>query len=447
MILVDRALAERERNGNPVRVAIVGAGYSGRNIAYQIIHSFPGLRLVAIANRTLTAAHAALAAAGVADVRTVDTTPALERAIRDQCVAITDNAAVVCEADGIDAVIEATGTVEFACGVALRAIEHRKHVILINVELDATLGPILKSYADRAGVVYSNTDGDEPGVAMNMIRFVRSIGLKPVVAGNLKGLYDPYRTPETQRGFAEAQRQKATTMTSFADGTKLSMELTVLANATGFRAARRGMYGPTLSHVNDSRQFFSDKLFDNGIVDFLIGAAPGHGAFVVGYSEDPVKAAYLKYLKMGDGPLYTFYTPFHLPHLEIPLTVSRAVLFGDATVAPMGAPVCDSLAIAKRDLKPGEVLDGPGGFTCYALIENYDQGLRENALPMGISEGCTVTRAIPKDHAVTYNDVLLPEGRLCDRLRDEQKARFRDPSASAPAGAGEVERHPIAASC
>jgi predicted homoserine dehydrogenase-like protein len=447
MILVDKALAERERNGNPVRVAIVGAGYSGRNIAYQIAHSFPGLRLVAMANRTLTAAHAALAGAGITAVRNVDTTPAVEKAIRDQCVAVTDNAAALCEADGIDAVIEATGTVEFACGVVLRAIEHRKHVILINVELDATLGPILKSYADRAGVVYSNTDGDEPGVAMNMIRFVRSIGLKAVVAGNLKGLYDPYRTPETQRGFAEAQRQKATTMTSFADGTKLSMELTVLANATGFGVARRGMYGPTLSHVNDSREFFSDKPFDTGIVDFLIGAAPGHGAFVVGYSEDPVKAAYLKYLKMGDGPLYTFYTPFHLPHLEIPLTVSRAVLFGDATVAPIGAPACDSLAIAKRDLKAGELLDGPGGFMSYALIENYHQGLREDALPMGISEGCTLTRNVPKDQVVTYNDVVLPEGRLCDRLRDEQKARFRDSSASAPAEAGEVDRRPVAVSC
>ena len=439
MILVDRALAERERSGNPVRVAIVGAGYSGRNIAYQIVHSFPGLRLVAMANRTLAAAHAALAGAGVTAVRTVDTAPALEIAMRDQCVAVTDNAAMVCEADGIDAIIEATGTVEFACGVVLRAIEHRKHVILINVELDATLGPILKSYADRAGVVYSNTDGDEPGVAMNMIRFVRSIGLKPVVAGNLKGLYDPYRTPETQRGFAEAQRQKATTMTSFADGTKLSMELTVLANAAGFGVARRGMYGPTLGHVNDSREFFADKRFGDGIVEFLIGAAPGHGAFVVGYSEDPVKAAYLKYLKMGDGPLYTFYTPFHLPHLEIPLTVSRAVLFGDATVAPLGAPVCDSIAIAKRDLKAGEILDGPGGFTCYALIENYHQSLQEEALPMGISEGCRLTRDIPKDQVVTYNDVALPENRLCDKMRQEQKTRFGSPSASAPAESGEIE--------
>jgi len=424
VILVDKALEERASSGNPIRVAIVGAGYSGRNIAHQIINSFPGLRLVAIANRTLSAAVEAYSAAGVEDARAVEGKAALEQAMQDNRASVTDDAGIVCQAEGIDAIIEATGTIEFGAGVVLQAIKHGKHVILMNVELDATLGPILKSYAERAGVVYSNSDGDEPGVAMNMIRFVRSIGLKPLVAGNLKGLYDPYRTPETQRGFAEAHNQKPTTMTSFADGTKLSMELTVLANAAGFRVAKRGMYGPALDHVNDSGKFFADKLLDEGIVDFLVGAAPSNGAFVLGYSEDPVKAAYLKYLKMGEGPLYTFYTPFHLPQLEVPLTVARAVLFGDATVTPRGAPVCDSIAIAKRDLTQGEILDGLGGFTCYTLIENYGQSWRDKSLPIGVSEGCKLKRDVSKDHPVTYDDVVLPEDRLCDRLREEQHKRL-----------------------
>ncbi len=424
MILVDKALAERQQNGNRVRVAIVGAGYSGRNVAYQIIKSFPGLRLVAIANRTIVAAREAYSSAGVKEVRTVESQNALEEAIHDERFAVTDDAAVVCQAEGIDAIIEATGTIEFAAGVVMRAVEHGKHIILMNVELDATLGPILKAYADRAGVVYTNSDGDEPGVAMNMIRFVKSIGLKPMVAGNLKGLYDPYRTPETQRAFAESHNQKPAAVASFADGTKLSMELTVLANATGFRVGKRGMYGPALSHVNDSSKFFLDKLLDGGMVDFLLGAAPSNGAFVLGYSEDPVKTAYLKYLKMGDGPLYTFYTPFHLPQLEIPLTVARAVLFRDATVAPLGGPVCDAIAVAKRDLKSGEILDGLGGFTCYALIENYDVSRQENALPMGVSEGCRLKRNISKDQLITYEDVELLKGRLCDRLRQEQNDRF-----------------------
>lgn len=424
MILIDRAIAERQQSGNPVRVALVGAGYSGKNIAHQILQSFPGLRLVAIANRTLATARQAYASAGVADVVVVETTQALEQAMREKKYAVTDDASVLCKADGIEVIIEATGTIEFGAGVVAQAIEHGKHIILGNVELDATLGPILKSYADRAGVIYSNSDGDEPGVAMNMLRFVKSIGLKPMVAGNLKGLYDRYRTPETQKGFAEKVNQKPETMTSFADGTKLSMELTVLANATGFKTGKRGMHGPALAHVSESPKFYLDKLLAGGMVDFLCGAAPANGAFVLGYTEDSTKAAYLKYLKMGEGPLYAFYTPFHLPQLEIPLTAARAVLFKDATVAPLGAPVCDAMAIAKKDLHAGDVLDGIGGFACYTLIENYDVARKMDALPMGVSEGCRLKRSVAKDEVVKYADVELPQGRLCDKLRKEQDAYF-----------------------
>lgn len=424
MILIDKALEKRAQEGNPIRVALVGAGYSGRNVAYQILKSFPALRLVAVSNRTLPSAQEAYSLAGVSDVQVVENAKALEQAMRDDRFAVTDDARVICEAEGIDAIIEATGTIEFGAGIVMRAVEHGKHVILMNVELDATLGPILKAHADRMGVIYSNSDGDEPGVAMNMLRFVKSIGLKPMVAGNLKGLYDPYRTPETQRGFAESHNQKATTMTSFADGTKLSMELTVLANSTGFRVGKRGMYGPALGHVNDSAKYYADKLLSEGMVDYLVGAAPGNGAFVLGYSQDQVTASYLNYLKMGPGPLYVFYTPFHLPQLEIPLTVARAVLFRDATVAPIGGPVCDALAIAKRNLRAGETLDGLGGFTCYTLIDNYEVSRRQNALPVGVSEGCRLRKDVPKDELLTYDDIELPRDRLCDRLRNEQNECF-----------------------
>jgi len=276
----------------------------------------------------------------------------------------------------------------------------------MNVELDATVGPVLKAKASERGLVYSNSDGDEPGVAMNLIRFVRSIGLKPMVAGNLKGLYDRYRNPKTQEAFAAAQNQKPATMAHFADGTKLSMEL------------------PSLGHVNDSASYYADKVTAGGIVDFLVGAAPSNGAFVLGYSTDPMRKEYLKYLKMGDGPYYTFYTPFHLPQLEVPLTVARAALFGDATIAPIGAPTCDSIAIAKKDLHPGEILDGLGGFTVYALIDNYATSVNEGCLPMGVAEGCSVQTVIRKDRPIHYRDVELPKGRLVDQLRQQQNKLF-----------------------
>lgn len=424
MIIVDRALQRRAAEGNPIKVGIVGAGYSGHRIVYQIATAFPGMRVVAIANRTLEKARAAFAAAGIGETRSISRAAELDDTIRRNQFCVTDDPKVVCQAECIEVVIECTGTVEHGAAAVLHAIEAGKHVVLMNVELDATLGPILKNRADRQGVIYSNSDGDEPGVAMNMLRFVRSIGLTPLVAGNLKGLYDRYRTPETQREFAARANQKPTTMTHFADGTKLSMELNVLANAAGFTVAKRGMHGPALAHVNDAAAFYRDKLVEGGMVDFLVGAAPANGAFVLGYTEDPMRKDYLKYLKMGEGPLYVFYTPFHLPQLEIPLTAARAVLFADATVAPRGAPQCDSVAIAKRDLREGETLDGVGGFTAYALLERYATSRAQRLLPMGLAEGCRLRRAVYKDVALCYDDVELPPGRLCDALRAEQEREF-----------------------
>jgi predicted homoserine dehydrogenase-like protein len=425
MIIVDNALEKLHQEGNPIRVAMVGAGYMGRGIALQIVTATQGMKLVAISNRTLPEAERAYRQAGVSSVEAVESVAQLEAAMaRDQC-AITDDAMLLCQAEGIDAVIEVTGTIEFGARVALKAIEGGKHVILMNAELDATLGPILKVYADRAGVVVTNSDGDQPGVIMNLYRFVKAIGCKPVLAGNIKGLHDPYRTPETQRGYAAKYHQKPRMVTSFADGTKISMEMAVVANGTGFGVGKRGMYGFHCAHVNDTATLFPmDQLLNGGLVDYIVGAEPAPGVFVLGYNEHSIQQRYLKYYKMGDGPLYVFYTPYHLCHLEVPLTVARAVLFRDAALTPLAGPVCDVITAAKRGLKAGEVLDGIGGFTCYGLLENSQVCLAENLLPMGLSEGCCLRRDIPRDQVITYADVELPEGRLCDKLRAEQTAYF-----------------------
>ncbi|MEM8984899.1 MAG: Gfo/Idh/MocA family oxidoreductase [Pseudomonadota bacterium] len=424
MIIVDTALAARAAANNPIRVGLIGAGYSGKRIAYQITDGIAGMQVVAIANRTLANAKDAYTYAGVANTHSVSSAAELDQCIHDGKPAITDDFRHVTDAQGVEVIVDATGIVDFGAEVAIAALNAAKHLILMNVELDATIGAMLCEKARAAGVTYSNSDGDEPGVAMNMIRFVKSIGLKPVVAGNLKGLYDPYRNPETQQAFAAANNQKPATMAHFADGTKLSMELTVLANGAGFGVGKRGMYGPALEHVNDAASYYLDKLVDGGMVDFTVGAAPSNGAFVLGHSEDPMRKEYLKYLKMGEGPLYTFYTPFHLPQLEIPNTIARAVLLNDATVAPAGAPTCDSIAVAKKDLVPGETLDGLGGFCSYALIENYQTSVAGNCLPMGIAEGCVVKTAVKKDQPITYADVDVPDGRVLDALRAEQNTHF-----------------------
>lgn len=432
MILVDRALQAREGEGNPIRVGMIGAGFMGRGVANQIVNSVPGMRLVAVANRTLENARRAYTEAGVEDVREVTTLEALEDAVHTGHAAVTEDALLLCRAAGIDCLIEVTGDVEFGAGVTVEAIAHGKHMVTMNAELDATVGPLLKQMADRAGVILTAADGDQPGVEMNLYRYVRSLGLTPLLCGNIKGLQDPYRTPTTQRAFAERWGQNPHMVTSFADGTKISFEQAIVANGTGMRVAQRGMRGLEFTgHVDDLRHLYDvDELRRlGGVVDYVVGAKPGPGVFVYATHDDPKQRHYLNLYKLGEGPLYSFYTPYHLCHFEVPLSVARAVLFGDPVLQPLGAPVVDVVATAKRDLAAGETIDGLGGYLTYGQCENADVTAAERLLPMGLAEGGRLRRAVPRDAVLTYDDVELPGGRLAVRLRAEQDRTF----ASAPA--------------
>ncbi|MFQ5470893.1 MAG: NAD(P)H-dependent oxidoreductase [Gammaproteobacteria bacterium] len=425
MVIVDKVLQQREDADNPIRIGLIGAGFMGRGIALQIITAGVGMKLVAIYNRSVSEAVRAYNDAGISDTKHADTVIHLEDCIKKNRYVVTDDVNLLCAAECIDILVEVTGEVEFGAHVVLESIKHGKHIVLMNSELDAALGPVLKDYADRAGVVYTNSDGDQPGVIMNLFRFVQGIGCRPVLAGNIKGLQDPYRTPETQKAYGEKYHQKSRMVTSFADGTKISMEMAVVANCTGFKVGKRGMYGPCCKHVNEALSLFPmEQMLDGGLVDYLLGAEPAPGVFVIGYNEHPIQQQYLTYYKMGDGPLYVFYVPYHLCHFEVPHTIARAVLFNDATAAPRGGPVCEVITAAKRDLKTGEVLDGIGGFTCYGMLENADIAYSEQFLPMSFSKDCRLARDINRDEILTYADVLLPKGRLCDDLRSEQAGRY-----------------------
>jgi predicted homoserine dehydrogenase-like protein len=425
MIIVDAALRKRLEQSGPIQVALVGAGYMGRGTALQILTAFPGMRLAVVVARRISEAERAYREAGIEDFVRVSSKAELERAIEAGRYAVTDDPAIACAAGHIEAVIETTGDVEYGAQVAAAAIDGGKHVILMNAEVDSTVGPILKVRADRQGVVYTYTDGDEPGVAMNLFRFVDSIGYQPVMLGQIKGFLDRYRNPDTQREFAEKHNQKAQMVASFADGSKLAIEATIMGNATGFVPGKRGMYGHRCAHVKDLLQHFTKADFANGgLVDYVLGAEPHTGAFVIGYNEHPLKRGYMEYFKFGPGPLYMFYTPYHLAHLQLPHSVARAVLFDDATLTPRGAPVCDAVSMAKRDLRAGETLDGMGGFTCYGLADSYANARAADGLPIALSGGCRLLRDIRKDTIVRYADVELPQGRLCDQLRAEQTAHF-----------------------
>ncbi len=430
MIIVDRLLERRAAEGKPIRVGMVGAGFMARAVANTIINHTPGMVLAAVANRTAAKARDAYAHAGVTEVDEAESSGAISRAIeravgRGRGV-VTADASALCAADGIDVVIETTGAIEFGALVALLCFRNGKHLVSMNAELDATAGPILAHDALSAGVVYTLADGDQPGVQMDLYRFVRGMGLTPLLCGNIKGLHDPYRTPTTQASFAAKWNQTPHMVTSFADGTKISFEQACVANATGMSVLRRGMTGRHWQgHVDQATALFDiDRLRAiGGAVDYIVGAQPAPGVFVYASADDPRQHHHLKYYKMGDGPLYSFYTPYHLCHLQVPMSAARAVLLGDAVIEPR-RPMVDVIAAAKRDLRTGETIDAPGGYMTYGLCENIDAAREQRLLPIGLAEGCRLVRDVSKDAAITADDVEVPAGRLIDRLRAEQERVF-----------------------
>lgn len=426
------ALRERENSGHPVRVGMIGAGATGRAIALQLGTPVPGIRLVGIANRTVSHAERAYLEAGITQWGNVSSASDAEAAITRGLPVLTDDPTVLTRCNAIDIIIEATGSIEPAAHVALDAIAHGKNLVLVNAELDSLIGPILKERADKVGVVITHTDGDEPGVAMTLVRYLQTLGLRTVAAGNIKGMVDYYRNPDTQKAFAEKNDQDVMKVTSFADSTKLSMETTVLANATGFHVGRRGMYGPKCGYVREIANLLpAEQMLETGLVDYALGAAPHTGAFVIVHEENPLKKVQLSYYKLGDGPFYVFYTPFHLPHLQIAATLGRAAIHRDPTIAPMGGPVCEVVSVAKRDLKAGERLDGVGGFCTYGLIDNFASARALNALPIALSEGCVLRHDVKKDSVVSFADVSARKEGIVETLWREQMDRWSGESKKA----------------
>jgi predicted homoserine dehydrogenase-like protein len=430
-MMIDTALCELEAAGTPIRVGLVGAGATGRAIVLQLGTPVPGIRLVAIANRTVKNGERSFREAGIEVWQFAESVPQVEASIDRGVPVLTDDPFLLTACKAIDVLVEATGTIEAGARVVLDAFKHGKHVVLVNAELDSLLGPILKLRADQAGVVLTHTDGDEPGVAMTLLRYLRTFRLRPVAAGNIKGMVDYYRNPETQRAFAQKHDQDPRKVTSFADATKLSMETTVLANATGFRVGRRGMYGPACKDVREMATLLpANQMLAAGLVDYSVGASPHTGAFVVIHEESALKKAQLAYYKLGDGPFYVFYTPFHLPHIQIASSIGRAVIHRDATVAPLAGPVCEVVTVAKRDLRAGGCLDGIGGFCTYGLIDNTAAARVHDFLPIGLSEGRVLVRDIAKDAVISFQDVTSRPHDFVENLWWQQSRHWPIQSAN-----------------
>src|SRR3954467_13395031 len=384
MIIVDRALAAHEAQGTAIRVGMIGAGFMGQGLTNQIVNSVRGMRMAAIYNRKPERAIGVYKYAGCEDVVVAKSQNALDDAIRRGKPAVAEDPFTICRSPEVDIVVDVTGSVEFGAQVILEAFAHKKSVVLMNAEVDATIGPILRVYAKQHGQILSACEGDKPGVQMNLFRWVKGLGLIPRAMVNVKGLQDPYRNPTTQKGFAEKWKQNPAMVTSFADGSKISFEQAIVANATGFKVMSRGM--------SRGKEYKDDvmkigKLYDieevrkyGGVIDYVVGT-PLTKVYVLAEHSDPKQQHYLNLYKMGDGPLYSFFIPYHLVHFEVPSAIARVALFRDSLAEPIGPPVVEVCAVAKRDLAAGEVLDGPGEFMTYGEACNSGEMGECNYLP------------------------------------------------------------------
>lgn len=427
MFIVDNKLKERELNDNPIKVGIIGAGEMAKGLINQITRHTPGMKVAATFNRNLERPKELYKIAGINRYKIVETVSEFQKAFKSKIPVITQNIEVLIKGKGLDILVDMTGSIEFSAKLTIDAIAHKKDILSFNAELDGTLGPILKYKADKAHVKYSVAEGDQPGVTLNLYRFVKGMGFEPLLCGNIKGMLDEYRTPSTQANFAKQWGMSPVMATNFADGTKVSFEQACIANATGMKVAQRGMLGyKSKDHIDDLTGLYDvdDLKKLGGIVDFIVGAKPGPGVFVYATSEDPLSIKYLDYCKLGKGPLYSFYIPYHLLFFEIPISIARMVDFNDTIVSAKAGPVVEVITISKTDLKEGDIIDEIGGYKTYGICENSDVSRQENLLPIGLADGSVVLKDISKDQALTFGDVQLPHNRLCDQLWQEQMRLF-----------------------
>ncbi|PLS83716.1 MAG: NAD(P)-dependent oxidoreductase [Chloroflexi bacterium] len=414
-------LAERQRTGKPISVGLVGAGQMGTGLVSQVA-LMQGMDVTAIADIALDRARQALVAAGVPQEQIVeaDNATTADEALHTGKRVITKRASLLPQLTGVEAIVEATGIPDLGARIAWSSILGRKHIVLLNVETDVTVGPLLHRMAQAAGVVYTGSAGDEPAATLELYDFARTLGLKVVCAG--KGKNNPLdrtATPDSQAERARKVGASPKMLCSFVDGTKTMVEMAALANATGLRVSKRFMHGPEAG-VKDLPRVFSTRdqggiLDEPGVVDYAIGVAPG--VFVVFTSELPGVVEELRYLSMGEGPNWVLYRPYHLTSLETPISVARAVLNNDPTIQPTHGLVAEVLTVAKRNLRAGEQIDGIGGYTVYASVDMAEVAREENLLPLGLAQGAVLRRDVEQGQILRYDDVDLDESQTVVQLR------------------------------
>ncbi len=429
MISINRKLKVLEEQNKKIKVGVVGAGLMGTGLISQMA-VMKGITPAILVDRTEDKAINAYLSAGISidQILVAKSLDEVNYGMEQGKYIVSSNIEYVSKANLVDVVVDATGRPDAGAHIAMNSIKNGKDIVMLNIEADATIGHILNKYAQEAGVVYTGSAGDEPGAVKELYDFADVLGFQ--VLALCKGKNNPLDftvTPDKLIERASKVKLNPRMLTSFIDGTNTMIEMSVVANATGFIPDIRGCHGPD-AELKTLPQLFSLKsqggiLNKYGIVDFVKGVAPG--VFAVISSEKPIVNEQMRFLKMGDGPNYILYRPYHLTSLETPISVARAYLDKVATIAPLNQrPSAEVITIAKRDLKAGETLDSIGGYTVYGSLETYDIAKQENLVPIGlINENTKVIKDVKMGDTITYEDILLDNSYIC-KLRREQDGLF-----------------------
>lgn len=429
MFNMTNRLGQLKKDGQSLNIGIVGAGKMGRGLVSQMA-MIDGMEPSVLINRRPEKAIEAYERAGVdrSDIVYSNSLDRIELALDRGKYVVAEYSDLIGRIDGLDAVVDATGGPETGANIALDSISSGKNIVMLNVEADSVVGPILHRKAIENGVVYTGTAGDEPGSAMELYRFAQGLGFDILALG--KGKNNPidlYVRPEEVEEEARLKGLKPRMLAGFIDGTNTMIEMTAMANATGFRPDIRGGHG-VKSDIDHLTKILALKeeggvLNRYGIVDYVFGIAPG--VFLIFTTESEELRDQLGYVSMGEGPNYVLYRPYHLTSMETPISIYEACVKKTATIAPTYGQVADAIAVAKKDLRPGDYLDSIGGSSFYGSIEEHRLVLEENYLPVClIDENTKVVREIKKDQLISYDMVELDETRTICKLRREQDLIF-----------------------
>jgi len=424
--MIHKELAKLEEQNRPIRVGVSGAGWIGSGFVQQC-NSVKGMTVNLLADEDISLARETFVRSGIdpAMIAEANSPAQAMDALEAGKKVITGSYQLASQIEDVDIVADITPSPAIGAETAYSCINNGKDVVMVNIEADVTVGTILKKKAEEAGILYTVSSGDEPGCLMELYDFVKTLGFEPIVIG--KGKNNPLNTdanPDMVAESAEKSNKDPYQVASYVDGTKTMFEMTCAANAVGAKPIQRGMVGPKADLETVSRIF---ALVDDGgitlepnTVDFVQGSAMSGGVFIVTRILDERIQDDLQYLKVGKGKYFTFFRPYHLWFIEAPISVARAYLHREITLISQDQPTADVMTIAKKELKPGEILDAFGGYTFYGMMDHYAKARSVNALPVGLAPGAKITNNLMKGEIITWEDVELAENQIVVKLRREQ---------------------------